>query len=368
MITYFTGTTFNEAIGEVIRATEELTGDVCIADNQDFYKYIKQNIAILEGLDCIILDVSVCTNTDDEILLALEMIRTMYNDIKIIVFAPYRAVGDLFLKKCFEMGIANIINTDDFRKLQEELLYCIKKGMTYRDAVKFKESIPEKVVVKHVKRAINKRMIGVAGVESNIGATHNAVILANYFRSRGYMVAIAEVNNSRAFEAIGEDFDEKIFDEGYFTLNGIDFYPDVDEEKIQQIQAHSYNVIILDFGCYEERNKDAFERCEDRIIITGAKPWEMGGVNRVFALASKDVLAKYTFCFNFTAKKDYEAIREGMGELNSYFLKYTENPFEETDFADADDIFAEILPEKPMEEKKGFVKWLLKVGESKKRG
>lgn len=353
MITYFTGTTFNQSISEVIRATGELTGEPCIDDNQDFYKYIKQNIAALDGVDCLILDISACLNTEEELLTALEMIRTMYDKIRLIVFAPYKEAGDSFLKKCFEMGIMNIINTDDFRKLQEELLYCVEKGMTYRDAVKFKESHPEKVVVKHVRRAVNKRMIGIVGTESNIGVTHNAIILANYFRKKGFMVALAEQNGSGAFGAICEDFEEKRFDEGYFTMNGVDFYPGVDEEKIQMIQARSYNVIILDFGIFDEQSKEAFERCEDKIIIAGAKSWELEAVNRVFANASKDVLMKYIFCFNFTQEKEHEAIRKGMGELKSvHFLKYSEDPFSESAFPDGDEIFADILPEEPESEVK----------------
>ena len=92
---------------------------------------------------------SVCLNTDEELLAALEMVRTMYDDIRLIVFAPYRQTGDLFLTNCLAMGITNIINTDDFCAIQDELKYCIQTGKTYRDAVKYKESRPEKITVRH---------------------------------------------------------------------------------------------------------------------------------------------------------------------------------------------------------------------------
>lgn len=363
MITYFTGNTFNQVIQATIDEIDELTYDPVIEEDQDFNKYIKQNLTRLAGVDCLILDISVCINTDEELLNALELIRTMYDTVRIVVFAPYRSIGDRFLTSCFNMGILNIISTDDFNEIRAELKHCIQQGKTYREAVKYKEGRPEKVVVKHVKRAVNKRMIGIAGSESNIGTTHSSIILANFFRKKGFMVAIAEMNDSGALQAIREDFEESMFAEGYFTMNGVDFYPDIvmDDEKMQTIQSHSYNVIILDFGVYNEQNKDAFERCEDRIIIAGSKPWELDAVNHIFANASKDVLLKYVFCFNHTLKKDQEAIRKGMGELQSvHFLEYGEDPFAISEFPDGDDIFLDILPEEPEEEpKKGIFAKLL---------
>ena len=210
-------------------------------------------------------------------------------------------------------------------------------------------------------------MIGVAGAESNIGVTHNAIVLANYFRRQGFMVALAEVNDSGAFKEICKDYEESMFEEGYFTMNGVDFYPDMECEDMQAIQTRSYNVIILDFGAYSGKNREAFERCEDKIIIAGSKSWELDAVNRIFANASKDVLLKYVFCFNFTMQKEYEAIRKGMGELQSvHFLKYSEDPFTESEFADGDEIFAEILPEEPEKEvKQGIVSKIFR-GKGKK--
>lgn len=357
MITYFTGSTFNQVIKESIKELDALEYEPCIEDNQDFYKQIKRNLVNMSGIHQLILDTSACLNTDEEILKALEMIRTMYDSVRIIVFAPYIATGDKFLTDCLNMGITNLVNTSDFNDVRERLIYCMDKGMTYRDAVKYKETQPDKVVVKHaVKRAVHKRMIGIVGSESNIGTTHNAIVLANFFRKRGFMVALAECNESGAYEAICGSYEETKFDEGYFTINGIDIWPDVDEERMQQIQTRSYNVIINDFGMFREENKGAFERCEDKLIITGAKPWEMEALNTIFEKASRDVISKYVFCFNFTHENDYEAIREGMGELkNVYFLKYLMDPFTESDFVDGDIIFADILPEEPVvEEKRGF--------------
>lgn len=364
MIIYFTGRTFNQVIQKCIEDIGELVFEPQVEENQDFLKFIKQKIAGLSAIDYLVLDTSVCLNTDDEILSALEMLRTMYDEIRIIIFAPYRPTGDKFLASCLQMGITNIINTDDFNELNDQLLFCITKGMTYRDAVKYKKTAPEKVIVKHVKKAVNKRMIGIAGAQSNIGVTHSIIILANFFRKKGFMVAVVEMNDSQAFNAICSDFDEKKFEEGYFSMNGIDFYPaeqSEEDERMQLIQSHSYNVILFDFGVYGTHNREAFERCEDRIVIAGSKSWELDELNYVFANASKDILLKYVFVFNFTMEKEYALIRKGMEELeNVHFLKYEPDPYNANEFPDGDEIFESILPDEPEEEeKKGFMKKLL---------
>lgn len=67
------------------------------------------------------------------------------------------------------------------------------------------------------------------------------------------------------------------------------------------------------------------------------------------------------FAFNFVPTSEQEAIRDGMGTLdNVHFLTYTERPFEQAVFADAEHIFAEILPEEAeVNEKTGILKKLL---------
>lgn len=358
-VLYFSGNTFNQVIKEAIEVAEQEIFPPVISNELDFLKTIRQNYVKYDTVDTLILDESIChQNTEDEVIEALEMIRSMYDDMKIIIFSPYREPGDDFLTRCFNMGIMNIITTSDFLELRKDLNHCIVSGMTYREAVQYKESRQEKVVVKHeIKRTVNKHMIGIAGVESNIGVTHNAIVLANFFRKQGFMVALVEMNSSGAFDAICRDFGEKKFKEGYFTLNGIDFYGNCNADKVSNVLEHSYNVILFDMGVYQECDRILFEKCEDRIIIASAKPWEMDATNSIFDLVSKEVLGKYVFCFNFTSQGDYDAIREGMSEVskNVHFLKYTEQPFEEFDFADAEIIFEECLPEKVEEEKKGLL-------------
>lgn len=99
MTIYFTGSTFNQVIHDTIESMDEMIVDPHVEDHQDFYKYIKQNIASLQGMDQLVIDCTAVLNTDEELLAAFEMIRTMYDGIRIIIFAPDYKPGSPFLKK-----------------------------------------------------------------------------------------------------------------------------------------------------------------------------------------------------------------------------------------------------------------------------
>ena len=133
MVIFFSGVTFNQVIKEVAESEEQVLFPTEISNEIDFLKTVRQNITKYGSVDVLILDESACKNTEDELIKALEMLRTMYDGMKIIVFAPYREDGDDFLTRCFQMGILNIINTDDFLEIREELRHCIREGKTLEE-------------------------------------------------------------------------------------------------------------------------------------------------------------------------------------------------------------------------------------------
>lgn len=357
MVFYVASNTYKEIISRTIVETEEILVGAECGDEIFLLKYVKENISQLSNLDAFIVDISCCQDVDDEIIQALETFRIMSDETKIILLAPNRSEGDDLLTKCFQMSIYNIICTDDFLEIKEQLEYCIRTGMQYKDAIRFKDmKAQDKVIIKkEVKQVVSKVMIGIAGSSARIGVTHNAVVLANYLRSRGYMVAIAEYNHSRAFKDIQESFDEKLLDGSYFTIAGVDYYPESDTDRIGSILGKSYNFILIDFGSFVECDRVTFNKSDVRIIIAGSKPWEVNLVNSIFELTAKETLMQYHFCFNFTAVKDQKEIRDSMGEISSvYFLKYTEDPFSSHDFTAAEKILKEYMPIKISEEKRGI--------------
>lgn len=333
-----------------------LIGGECRSDVL-LLKYVKENSSILNSLDTLIIDISALQDVDEEILQSLEILRMMHDSMRIVILAANRGEGDSLLTKCFQMSIYNIINTDDFLEIKEELKYCIQAGMQYKDAVKYKESNEqEKVIIKtEIKQTVNKILIGIAGSETRIGVTHNSIILANYLRKRGFMVALAEYGERGAFQSIRQSFEERMFEDMYFSMNGIDYYPAVDDSALGSILGKSYNFIIVDFGTFENCEKVTFNKCNVRVIIVGSKPWEVMKINSVFSLVPEETLKLYHFCFNFTEKHLQNDVKKGMALLSQiHFLSILENPFTADEFADAEEILKEYMPVKQTEKKKGL--------------
>lgn len=356
MIAYITGSTYYQVIKNTVEGTGELIMQTEVSEEIDFYKYVKCNISKLDGMDKLIIDLSVCQNTDEEIIKALEMLRSLYDNLRIIVFAPYLETGSILLMQCFTLGILNIINTDDFNAVRKELEECILYGKKFKDAIKYRVKAEKLDIRREAKKTVNSHMVGITGSEHRIGTTHAAILLANFLRRKGFMTALLEMNGSGAFGQIQDGFEEKEHDEGYFRLNGIDFYKNADIKKLAQTMEKSYNFILLDFGEYENCDLVTLHKCSEKIIISGSKPWEIESVNKIFAMEEQEVIKDYIFYFNFSLEREQEDIRKGMSIIrNVHFLDLNNDLFSpESVLPDAGEVFSPYLPEKAEEEKKGL--------------
>ena len=334
MIFYFASGTYQQVISSAIKETDKiLEGQECGTEIY-FAKYVRENFQRLLGVETLILDISALADTDEEILEGLDALKIGNYDMQIIILAANRYAGDALLTKCFQMGIYDLIVSDDFLEISQELKECIRVGKKYGDALQFRDLRPENVIVKEeIKQTVNKVVIGMAGSNSRIGVTHHAIILANHLRKKGYMVALVEEHPSDAFGQLREFYSEKLFDDEYYTMGGVDYYP------------------------YSEDDLFLFNKSDVRVVISGSKPWELEGIQTVFDLAAEDVLKTYYFYFNFTAAEFEDALKEGMGNLEKvYFLRYTENPVKTYEFPGMEEMLADYMPVKiaPDSRKKGI--------------
>lgn len=362
MIYYITSPTYKEVISSVINENELLLSGCDEGEDILLCSFVKQNCSTkLSAIDTFVIDLSACCDVDERIIEALEILRMTNDNIKIVVLAALRHPGDALLTQCFQMAIYDIICTDDFLEIRNELNYCLQHGKQYKDALEFKVANKDQYVVKtEVKKTVNKVMIGMAGTQIRVGVTHNAIVLANYLRKRGYMVAIAEYNTHDSLGKIAENSDNiTVKEDGSFTLNGVDYYPCVDESKLASILGKSYNFVISDFGSYKNCNQMAFNMSAVRIIVAGAKAWELDYLNDVFSivgLSQEETLKGYHYCFNLCPDNMKKNIVSAMASLqNVHFLNLTMDPIMANEFADAEEILKEYLPDKVEEPtKKGF--------------
>lgn len=361
MIFYFASQTYQQVISTAVKESDiVLVGQECRND-LFFLKYVKEKQNVFTTLDYMILDISGCEDTDEELLEAMDILKIVNDSMRIIILAANRYAGDIFLTKCFQMGIYDLISTDDFLVIKQELVYSLTVGKKYGDSLQYKEEHPEEktIIKEEIKQTVNKVMLAVAGASRRIGVTHNCIILANFLRKKGYMVAVVELNGYPHYKKIQSFYDEKILDGQYFSMKGIDYYPEADLNKLSSVLGKTYNFIIVDFGLYEDCDLVTYNKAEVRMLVCGSKPWEISDVNSIFANADEETLKGYYFCFSFTPKIYEKEIRDGMAGIdnnNIFFMPFSDNPFKTYDFHGAESILKDYLAIKVPKPKKGLFK------------
>lgn len=337
MIFTITSPTNQSLILQTIKETGKILDGLECSTNLKLVEFTNKNLLNLSTVETLILDLAACVDDDKELLIAIENLKIVNDKLQVIIIDSTRYEGDFVLSKCFAMGYFDLIVTRDYVELKAELINSIQNGREYKDSVSFKEHIPLDKI-KSEKKIVNDVFIAISGTHSRIGVTHTSIIIANNLRCEGFLVALVEINEHLAFDEIEHSFEvEK--KEGYYTLDGIDFYSIEKSTEIEDIKKKGYNFIIIDFGEYQNRNKELFKECDLKLIIAGSKPWEANKTFNVFENTLVDELSIYHFYFNFTASDLREDVKEGMCNLNIHFLDYSEDPFNTKKFPDFDIIF-----------------------------
>lgn len=365
MVFCFCSTQYQPMINKIMAETDQVCVGQEVGADLHVKKYIRESITQFEQIDILLIDMTAVRDTDEEIMQSIEALRIMDYKTRCIILAPYKQEGDKFLKDCFFAGIYDMVTTDEYLQMAEDLRLCFSEGMRYKDALRYRDMAEEPV---QETMAVQKILIGISGAGKRMGSTHNSIVLANFLRENNQMVAVMEMNASNTFKTFCEAQKAKLFDDGYFSLKGVDFYPECDRERVTAIAGKLYNFILLDFGNYQEADKVLFNKCDVRIYFVGTKPWELGGLEEIFREQDEDVLKKCHFCFlGTTSRKLQKEIFSHMEPLeNVWFPEYTEDPFETTMFPEGQQIFADYLRNvKTAERKKGFLDRMIKKGDKK---
>lgn len=186
-------------------------------------------------------------------------------------------------------------------------------------------------------RRAHKVVLGVAGAQPRIGCTHTSIMLATYLQRMGFRVALMEYEKEGAFSRFESFMDRKIA-----------VYRNVTAEKmVQVLNEKFYNFIVIDFGVYLQCDAMMFSRCDVKILLCGAKPWETEHMKEIFG-EQEQVLRQINFVFNFTAETQQKAVRKEMERFKKiYFLPMIPDPFAGDEIGEVKEILEEYLTEPP---------------------
>lgn len=179
--------------------------------------------------------------------------------------------------------------------------------------------------------------IAVAGAQQRVGVTHLSIRLCKYFLQAGKDCLLQERNQSGHLSRIRNCYREIRGKEGIYEVEGIPMATQEIPEKMME----DYQVTVLDYGCLNRENIHAFLQADQKLLILGAKDWELQDSEQIL-----DMTAEYkdiTYLFNFLNDKQFYRVCRSMGNKNCRRLPYEPDPYARPKGSSGTDFFRELL-------------------------
>ena len=103
----------------------------------------------------------------------------------------------------------------------------------------------------------------------------------------------------------------------------------------------NYRIQIQDFGCLTKENLTEFLHAEVKLLILGAKDWELEHSENVLNLIAE--YKEIAYLFNFINGKQFQQVMKSMCHRNSYRIPYEPDPFGAITTKNGEELFSELL-------------------------
>lgn len=178
--------------------------------------------------------------------------------------------------------------------------------------------------------------IAVAGAQSRIGVTHLAFRICSYYRDINYKCLYVEKNASGCIRTIKNRYYGGIADKGIFMLKGVA----LQTYGMQQPDTEDYQTVVLDYGILTEDNLEQFLTADIKLLLLGAKDWELDCSERVLKLTagSGDII----YLFNFMNGRQFCSAIKNMNNAACFRIPYEPDPFAPVSTKNGLELFEEI--------------------------
>ena len=120
-------------------------------------QYIKETKVNFNLIKYFIIDLSIITNSETEIIECIYNFSKIYTKTRIIILAPNYNEQNIILTSLYELGFYNIINDFDNEIIEEKLITALsEKGIQKSEAKRFKKRIEVIQKENKIKKLIEK--------------------------------------------------------------------------------------------------------------------------------------------------------------------------------------------------------------------
>ena len=338
----------------------------------------------------LIIDLPCLTDNNDEIISALNMLKRVYIEMRIIVLTDSEKLNEDnkdLLRRIFNKGIYDILtlvsdeeihNSIMFGKSEEQAqelfaVHAEKENIIQKSEQALTEQkelnheaqkepsvktlLPDKSFRKYKKHIT----IAICSAQPHSGATHAAIQITKFLTDIGFKAAYLEAQESGTIMYLKSLYPQSCnFNERKKLLQcfGIPIYSGF---QISEVMAQDYDFYIFDFGYLSKEILTSFLTKDIKILVAGSKAWELTELAKAVSfIGSKN---NVNILLNFAIEADKGKILDFMEDLraSTYFSDYSPNPFQSGVNIDIyRKIFAEYLTESKAEpqqiqKKKGFL-------------
>ena len=278
---------------------------------------------------------------------------TKMNNAKIIIYAPGYSPVSTVMIPLIKNQIKNFITGITLSEQKDALGKSLNGYFDTYHEEEFGFVEPE-MEEDEIKRNHNFKNIGIAGANSRMGVTTQALQFIKYLTFKGYKAAYIEMNThkwvKRLLDWYEVDLDESM---GKVTYNSVDMFYDL--SKLQNVLKLDYDYYIFDYGVYSDTdfNKISFLEKDHQIFVCGSSPDEMeSAMNLIHNSFYDDVY----YLFNLVPEQDQKELLEGMEDKKekTFFSPYTPDPFTYNNSSVYEDIIPVESRVKEEPKKKGF--------------
>lgn len=180
--------------------------------------------------------------------------------------------------------------------------------------------------------------IGIAGTQSRIGTTHLSFRMCKYFKDQNINCIYVEDNKSRCIWHIQNRYFGLSKNQGIIKIEGI---PMVEMDYADSKDLSGYNIIIRDYGSLTGDNKDNFLQSNYKILVLGAKDWELKSSEEALDMVweYKDVI----YLFNYVDGRQFQQVMKNMDYKNCMRIPYEPNPFLKPRDKNSKEFFRELI-------------------------
>lgn len=199
--------------------------------------------------------------------------------------------------------------------------------------------------------------ISIAGSQARMGTTHTALFLTAYINKYIAKCIYREKSGHKTTQELFQSYKGSLAKGRLCQIGDCLIEPPVlgEEEKERQ----HIDIIVEDLGVLGKENLKKFLQGDIRILILGAKEWELNYSEKMMEELKeyKDI----SYLFNFLDYPMFKEVLNNMKSYRCYRMPFTANPFKAKEEEETGEMLWELLHEKDFFPKRGkkfkFLQW-----------